>query len=305
MRTVFRWLPRALASEEEAVHQMRVAARRLRVALALLARKPKGRRVRRAVRVLRELTRAAGASRDLDVSVDLFEHRLNSLCPLPQEPTVLRRRLRAARRRSRARMAEALLDMGIARLRSDLRAILSRRADDSFRVLRRVRNARDEEGEGLLAGFEAIGDRYDPDGLHRLRGRVRRLRYAAEVSDALRGQDSEAPTLLKKLQEQVGLVHDNHVLAAWLEAQAAAARENESLATEAHAQAAFFEEASRACHRAFLEQRPLELIRLALEVMGQARSAAVGSHDAQHTAPATPSGDGPVTFPLRNRSDAS
>jgi hypothetical protein len=101
----------------------------------------------------------------------------------------------------------------------------------------------------------------------------------------------------------VGVVHDNHVLAAWLEAQAAAARGNESLATEAHAQAAFFEEASRGCHRAFLEQPPLELVRRALEVLGQARSGAISSHDAQRIAPAEPSGDGQVTFPLRNRSE--
>jgi CHAD domain-containing protein len=304
-RAVFRWLPQAMAGEEEAVHQMRVAGRRLRVALALLARKPKGRRVRRALRALRELTRAAGASRDLDVSVDLFGERLKTLGAPPQERTVLRRRLRAARRRSRARMAEALLDTEIARLRNDLRVILSHRADDPFRILRRVRDARDEEGEALLAGFETIGDRYDPDGLHRLRGRARRLRYTAEVSDALRGQDSEAPALLKKVQEQVGLVHDNHVLAAWLEAQAAAARGNGSLATEARAQAAFFEEASRACHRAFLEHRPLELIRQALQAMGQTRSAAVALHDVQSTAPATPSSDGPTTLSVRSRSGAS
>jgi len=304
---VFRQLPKALAGEQEAVHQMRIAGRRLRVALALLARKPKGRRVRRALRVLRELTRAAGASRDLDVSVDLFDERLKSPAPpTTPEQAKLRRRLRAAQRRNRARMAEALLDLEIARLRKDLRAILSRRADDPFRILRRVRDARDEEGEALLAGLEGIGDRYDPDGLHRLRGRARRLRYTAEVSDALRGRDSDAPTLFKKVQELVGLVHDNHVLAAWLEAQAAAAaRGNGSLATEAEAQAAFFEETSRACHRGFLEQRPIELIRQALEALGQTRLAAVLPHDAKRTAPETPSSDGAMTIPLRSRPEAS
>jgi hypothetical protein len=96
------------------------------------------------------------------------------------------------------------------------------------------------------------------------------------VSDALRGQDSEAPALLRKVQEQVGLVHDNHVLAAWFEAQAAAAasRGQAGLAAEAQAQAAFFEEASQERHRAFLERGPLELVRQALQAMGQARSAA-------------------------------
>lgn len=278
MRGVFRQLPKGLAGEEEAVHQMRVAGRRLRVALPLLARRPKGRRVRRALRVLRELTRAAGASRDLDVSVDLFDERLKALGSPTPEHALLRRRLRAARRRSRARMAEALMDLEIARLRADLRGIIARRADDAFTILRRLRDARDLEGGALLAGFEALGTRYDPDGLHRLRRRARRLRYTAEVNDALRGQDSdsEAPALLKKVQEQAGLVHDSHVLAAWFEAQAAAAaaRGQAPLAAEARSQAAFFEEASRECHRAFLERSPLDLVRQALQAMGQARSAA-------------------------------
>src|SRR5262245_63162999 len=67
IRALFRQVPQGLAGQEEAIHQMRVAGRRLRVALPLLAKKPAGRRVRRALRVLRELTRAAGQSRDLGV----------------------------------------------------------------------------------------------------------------------------------------------------------------------------------------------------------------------------------------------
>jgi CHAD domain-containing protein len=276
MRALFRQLPKALAGEEEAVHQMRVAGRRLRIALTLLPRKPKGRRVRSALRVLHELIRAAGASRDLDVIVDLFEERVKGLNSPTPEHVTLRRRLRAARRRSRARMAEALMDLEIAHLRSDLRAILSRCAEEPFGILRRVRDARDQEGGAFVAGVEAIGDQYNSDGLHRLRGQARRPRYAAELRQAVLGQDSEAPALLKKLQEQLGLVHINHVLAAWLERQAAAtaAPANASLLTEARAQASFFEEASQACHRAFLERSPLELVREALELMGQTRALA-------------------------------
>jgi CHAD domain-containing protein len=274
MRTLFRQLPKALAGEEQAVHRMRVAGRRLRIALVLLARKPKGRRVRSALRLLQDLVRAAGASRDFDVIVDLFEARLKALgAPAPDQLT-LRRRLRAARRRSRARMAEALMDLEIARLRSDLRVILSRHADDFARILRRVRDSRDEEGAALVAGLEAIGDHYDPVGLHKLRGRARRLRYTAELQNALLGQESESPARLKTVQDQLGLVHDNHVLAAWLEAQAAlaGARGDGQRLEEARAQAAFFEEASRACHRAFLERSPITLIAKALESMGQVRA---------------------------------
>src|SRR4029453_8325391 len=58
---VFRELPGAVAGQEEPVHQVRVAGRRLRVALPLLARKGEGRTVSKSVRVLRRLTRSVGA----------------------------------------------------------------------------------------------------------------------------------------------------------------------------------------------------------------------------------------------------
>src|SRR5438552_10057686 len=117
IRALFRQLPRALAGDEDAIHQMRVAGRRLRVALPLLARKPQGRRVKRGRRIMRALTRSAGTSRDLDVGVGLFEERLRGRGEMDPERRLLRQRLRAARGRSRVRLAEALMDIGIARLR--------------------------------------------------------------------------------------------------------------------------------------------------------------------------------------------
>src|SRR5688500_2031216 len=140
IRGVFRRMPRALAGDEEANHQMRIAARRLRVALPLLARKPEGKRVRRSLKVLRQVTRSAGASRDMDVGVALLAER-RDIAATP-EWALLRRRMRAARARSRTRMADALLDLEIAALRRHLRAVLALRADGGFIVLRRLRDPR-------------------------------------------------------------------------------------------------------------------------------------------------------------------
>jgi hypothetical protein len=78
-------------------------------------------------------------------------------------------------------------------------------------------------GAALLAELEEIGDRLDPTALHVLRRRARRLRYASELSDAIRGEDSGAPALWKQLQDRIGTLHDRHVLAGWLQAQADAA----------------------------------------------------------------------------------
>jgi len=69
VKALFRHFPAALTGHEEAIHQLRVSGRRLRIALPLLVAKPDGRRAERACRLLRQLTRAAGSSRDLDVLI--------------------------------------------------------------------------------------------------------------------------------------------------------------------------------------------------------------------------------------------
>jgi CHAD domain-containing protein len=276
IRAVSKHLPKALAGDEEAVHQMRVAGRRLRGALPLLARNPKGKRVRRALSVLRALTRGAGRGRDLDVGVLLLEERLAAFEELSPGQVAVRRRLRDARRRSRGNMAEALLDIEIARLRRDLRAVVKRGAEDLFTVLSRLRDTRDALGDTILRELAATGDRFDPEALHRARRQARRLRYAAEVNDVIRGQASGATDLLKDLQERIGAIHDRHVLTRWLlEVTARAERLGQTdVAAEGSALAAWFEDASRAKHRALLARDPVEIVNEALQALGKARTAA-------------------------------
>jgi CHAD domain-containing protein len=276
VRALFRQLPPALGGDEEAIHQMRVAGRRLRVALPLLAHKPHGRRVRRGRRILRELTRAAGTSRDLDVSVGLFEARLNERGPLDAERRTLRQRLRAARGRSRTRMAESLMDIDIARVRRDLRTIVSWRAELIFTSLLRIRDARDGRGAVILQTLDALGDGFDPVALHRLRIRLRRLRYAAELAEKLTGQTSEAPSHFRQLQDVLGQVRDAHVLSSWMarQANAAVTRGQAPLAAAAREEEAFFREKSLELHRAFLALAPMATVRRGLEAMGASRTAA-------------------------------
>jgi CHAD domain-containing protein len=274
IKAVFRRLPKALAGGEEDLHQMRVAGRRLRVALPLLVRKPEGGRARRSLRLLRALTRTGGISRDLDVSVALFEAELSKHVLTPEE-AVLRRRLKAARTRGHARMAEALLDLEIARLRRDLR-VLARRSDGVFAVLRRIREMRDGRGAETLALIAVLGDRFDPLELHRLRRQVRRLRYAAELSDALKGQVAAAATDFRALQNELGTLHDTYVLSEWFrrQAQSCRARGDAVVGQAAVALHERFLEASRAHHKAFLALPPADVVSRALAAMGQSRPAA-------------------------------
>jgi CHAD domain-containing protein len=276
VKRVFRELPGAVAGQEEPVHQVRVAGRRLRVSLPLLARKGQGRRVRRALEVLRQLTRAVGEGRDMDVILGLFDDRLAVLRAPSAEQRALLSRLRSARARSRAQVADSVLDLDIDGLRRDLRRLLRGGASRSVTVLARARAVREEEGAELLRGFSQVGERYRPEALHALRRRVRHLRYAAEVEDAVRGDESRAPVLWKRLQDGIGVIHDHHVLASWFEEQgrAAEARGDTLLARAARRERSAFTSLGRLLHRALLETKPADLALRALQAMARGRSIA-------------------------------
>jgi CHAD domain-containing protein len=274
---LFRELPKALAGQEEPIHQMRVAGRRLRVALPLLARKPEGKRVRRVDRSLRRLVRTAGSGRDLDVGLALFENWCAEQESLSAELRRLRTRLRAARSRSHHRMAEQLLDLHLARLRQHLRKILARGGDELFAVLGRVRQARDQGGSALLQSMEALGDRFSPQDLHAIRKRVRRIRYVAEVVGELHPETSnEAASTAKALQERLGQIHDACVLSQWFgREQAMLARRNQAaLGAEAGTLASLFLELAHQHHRRYLEDSPAASLQKTLELMGRYSTAA-------------------------------
>lgn len=273
---VFRELPGAVAGEEEAVHQVRVAGRRLRVSLPLLVRRGQGRRLRRTLRVLRQLTRAVGVRRDMDVLVALLHDRLGELRTSSPEQRAILSRLRTARAHSRGRVAETVLDLDIDGLRLNLRRLHAAGATDVAEVLARARALRQRQGAALLRGFSQVGDRYDPRALHALRRRARRLRYASEVEDAMRGDDSRAPAMWKRLQDGIGILHDHHVLATWLSelAARAEARGNAALARAARSERRFFAAEGRRLHRALLGMRPADLALRALQAMARGRSIA-------------------------------
>ena len=271
---VFHELPGAVAGQEEAVHQVRVAGRRLRVALPLLARKGEGRTVTKAVKVLRQLTRSVGAGRDMDVTLGLFQDRFETVRGSSPEQRALLSRLRAARARSRSQVAEDIFDLDIDGLRRNLRRLLREGAVDAPTALARVRALREEEGAALLRGFSQIGERFLPDPLHALRRRARRLRYASEIEDVVRGDESRAPVLWKRLQDSIGVIHDHDVLADWLEeqARAAAARNNRLLERAALRERQAFVSLARLLHRALLELKPADIALRALMAMARGRS---------------------------------
>jgi len=273
--TLFRHFPSALTGDEEAIHQLRVWGRRLRVALPLLVAKPDGRRATRARRLLRELTQAAGSSRDLDVLLESYDERLTALPARSAEQNLLRRRLASARRRGRARMVENLLDLEISRLRGDLAGLIARGGTPPAIVCERFAALSERESRCLHDGFTMLGTRLDARELHALRRRARRLRYATEVCDQIRSFESSATKPWKSLQDLVGVIHDHHVLAEWFDRQAQNDRKRgkDALAATADEEAAWARTAMRRLHEELLAADPIAIVARGLAALGQASPA--------------------------------
>jgi hypothetical protein len=93
------------------------------------------------------------------------------------------------------------------------------------------------------------------------------------VEDVVRGDESRAPVLWKRLQDGIGVIHDHHVLASWFEeqARAAEARGDALLARAARRERAAFASLGRLLHRALLETKPADLALRALQAMARGR----------------------------------
>ena len=211
-----RLLPAAKEGDAVSLHQARVATRRLRETIPLVAR---GSRAEKLSRSVRRLTRALGPVRELDVALMILDEFDDG----PQAPRQGIQRLRAAiideRRRLRTELrrqissfdAEALLKKGVAAARKSDGAASKR--DPQQVIAARARAAR--RAERLEAAIESAAGLYLPDRLHEVRIAVKKLRYALELSqNASSSRASVRLRLLKTTQDLLGRMHDLEVLIA-------------------------------------------------------------------------------------------
>jgi CHAD domain-containing protein len=260
----------AFSGDEEAVHQLRVEGRRLRVAVALVSHNPEGRRTKRIRRLLQGLIRTAGASRDLDVLFEIYDQHIKQIPARTPEQTCLRRRLADARRRGRLHMVDGLLDLPICQLRADLRELAARGGSPIPVVDERIQALAFREGKVLAEGFASLGARLDPEALHGLRRRVRRLRYGVEVAQAIVDDENKgAIKPWKTLQDLIGTIHDHAVLAEWLQKQATGDRRRgkRRLAAAALAEAAWARATMVGLHDHFVASRPGAIVARGLSLI--------------------------------------
>jgi CHAD domain-containing protein len=213
----------------EAVHELRVATRRLRATMRLVAPVGPGRKLREHGRAVAALARAAGAVRDRDVLLGDLAARAEAM-PAELQPSAaaLRAALEAERRAAHAALIAHLDGDAHERSVQQLAALICRGHgwDDGPRV-------RDLGGSILWRHYEALrahdrgGLPRDEEQLHEMRIEGKRLRYVLELfGDTLGPRVDEAAAPLVAFQDHLGGLNDAAVARAAL---APHARDGETL----------------------------------------------------------------------------
>jgi len=210
-----------------AVHQMRVASRRLRAALALLQDHLPKKAFKDWAKLARRVTKSLGAARDADVqiaAVSAYLEHLRQRDDQAHQPGLERLRLRLTQKRrslqknvlatmDRLEKSDGLGAMRQALLQMRVEATLGPPAEGGAEALQR--HARAEilrRLEQMLAYEPFIASPNHVQELHAMRIEAKRLRYGMETFAPLfDGKLKWQIKLIKNLQTRLGDIHDSDV----------------------------------------------------------------------------------------------
>jgi len=209
--------PLALVDDIEGIHQTRVASRRLRELVPVLASDPDEDQSIELRRRLRDVTRLLGPSRELDVAGQTLEALGSRTLSHAAAIAIVRASVDRERSDASRAMRQAVAGVDINHLGVRTRELAARL--DSPGAIRgcagRVAARLDRRARELEAAVLSAGIVYAPGPLHGVRIALKKFRYAFEVAERvgrfrLRGSMQQ----LKQLQTLLGDLHDLQVLAA-------------------------------------------------------------------------------------------
>ena len=213
-RALKRHLAEAAAGNGVGVHQARVASRRLREAVPVLATGLKDSKADKARRKIRRITRGLGAIRELDVTMALVDE----LVKREGVPRLALEDVRAHVMKEQDRRREVMLkrlgrvnvDKLDKRLTSLAQTLEEAGTDDwrealSKRLLKRAK--------ALRSAAADAGQLYEAERLHAVRIAAKKLRYAAELAAETGVKAANQPVrTIKRVQDTLGRLHDVQVL---------------------------------------------------------------------------------------------
>jgi len=213
-RALRRHLPAAVKGDDRAVHQARVASRRLRESVPVLSAGLKGSKANKARRKIRRLTGALGMVRELDVALKVVDE-MAAAGDVPRAAIdELRAHVLTERQKRREAMLKRLDEVDADKLSRRLTSVSDALASAETEQWRQVLGKRLlKRGKRLAAVVEEAGHLYEPERLHQVRIAAKKMRYGLELADG-GGVKSAAPMVrtLKRVQEMLGRLQDLQVL---------------------------------------------------------------------------------------------
>jgi len=221
LRSLDRGLDADLSRDAEALHRARVASRRLREALPLLAMCdpwPEADReaFEAAGKTIRGLTRALGGVRELDVALAIVDEFSAGRPNLRAGLAAVRGAI-ADERERRLRGLRARVDVRRLRKTSRVLAGIAAREEGSPAVALDQRIRR--HARALNAAVQQAGLVYAAETLHRIRIAAKKLRYALELVEEVEHRPARGLVRsLEQVQDLLGRMHDLEVVAAFARA---------------------------------------------------------------------------------------
>jgi CHAD domain-containing protein len=207
--------PRALVSDQpDPIHDTRVSSRRLQQTFSFVFPKPRTGKARKLTRTLRRVRRALGNCRNLDVNLELIQHRFETTTSsVGRDAWELIRDYAQEKRaaeilRARKELGRCDIVAFVLRTQALLELVdFGRDVEDTIKAS--IARAVQEWSEAL----DRAKDHGDRDTLHSLRISGKRLRYRMELLAQL-GETSVRSHVksLRALQDQLGDWHDCYVM---------------------------------------------------------------------------------------------
>ena len=266
--------PDFLSGRTDGLHKTRVASRRIREALPIVAAGSARSKVKKLSKRMRTLTRSLGPIRELDVELDILAARSKSDGAPGRALEMVRREVASRRQALREELAD---DAPV----GDLKKLIRKLERVGSKPAKRKERGRAEAGgkrhkaeseleaqwRGVLAtrlmrrakrvatALENAGPVYAPERLHDVRISTKKLRYALEIArDA--GVTTAMPLLriLRRHQERLGDLHDLQLLLKHVR-ETDASRKVGSLANDLAEYAESLDRECRQLHADYVEHR--------------------------------------------------
>jgi CHAD domain-containing protein len=221
----------AMDGDHHGIHQARVASRRLREALPVLTSGVKGTRAKKAVGKIRRLTGALGMVRELDVTLQILDELVagESLPRLALEE--VRAHVVHERDDRRAVMLKRLHHVNLPKLDRRLLSVEEAlTASDSEEWRDALGSRMMKRSKALAVAIKEAGHMYASEPLHRVRIAAKKLRYAMELASDAGIKSAAAPLrAVKRVQDDLGRLHDLQVLQSYISAVQAQPRNGRAL----------------------------------------------------------------------------